>query len=138
VVDTILFGPNFTEIIPVNSTFKILVNLGVATPAPIFVAAAPGDLVPTNMRLIDFDVWNNGLVQAGATATLQSSIGAGGLVALSSVLDISVQDSKIRTLTMDNAQSDLTAANPAGADTLSVAKNAAGDRGIGTVLAYLL
>jgi hypothetical protein len=137
-VDTTLFGPLFTRIVPVSSMYRMLVDLGAATPTPIITGVGL-DVVQTNFRCVNFYVWNNsGGAQGGATAQLQSDLNGAGLVAISDAVAIAVDNAVGRAATMDPAQADLTFGQPVAEDILSIAKNAAGDAGIATILCYLL
>lgn len=112
--------------------FKTLTN-GTASPEIIFGAANP---VPHNFTVFGFEIWNNtGGAQAGATATLQSNLNGGGLVAISDPVAFALNDSKGIATTIDPAQAALTRGN-AVEDILNIAKNANTNAGICMVLAF--
>lgn len=132
--DVTLFGAIAARV-PSDAFFriyKVLTN-GTASPEVIFDAANP---VPHNFTVFGFDGWNNtGGAQAGATFTLQSNLNGLGLVAISDALAVALNDSKAFATTIDPAQAALTVGN-ATPDVLNIAKNAATNAGICTVLAF--
>lgn len=121
----------FTKVVGVAPSFNILkVNTGV-TPEIIFAANTP----PATFQIVDFIVWNNGALQAGATAQLFSTIAGAGGAAISDALAIANQLVVTRATTIAHAQALITQANN---DSLYIAKNAAGDRHVARVVAYLV
>jgi hypothetical protein len=135
-VDTRLFGPLFTRVAPVASMFRILVDLGAADPAPV-ITGVGADVVLTNFRILDFEVWNNGAAQAGATAQIFTNLNGGGNNAVTDVVTIALQNEVKNCITLAPAQTDLTFGN-AVEDVMTIDKHAAGDRGLASILCYLL
>jgi len=127
--NTTMFGPNCLGVVGTTPSFLVIKELtaATATPEAIFGAA---NVVPRSFRVIDFTAYNDtGGAQAGATATLQSNLNGGGLVAISDALAIALNDGIARATTIDPAQRDLTFGS-AVEDILNVAKNANGDGGL--------
>lgn len=112
--------------------FVRTIALGVATPVADWTVAT-ANLVPANIRIIDFSAHNNsGAAQAGATVTLQSNIALAGWIAVTDALAIAFNDSIARCTTIDPAQQDIGAA-----DSIRLVKNAAADAGIAYVTMHL-
>ena len=126
---------DIAKVVGVSPTFEILSvsagGGGGVTPDPIFAANAS----PASFRIVDFVSWNNGALQALATATLQSTIAGGGLTAISDALAIANENVITRAATILESQALITLANN---DSLSIAKQANTNRHVSRVLAYLV